>query len=115
MYWLYFAALFFFLLSSYSRSKASYRGEEPPEGTLLFSVYSWFGGGLSTLCICMLIGWGFFTFTWWVPIASLFGGLFLAGLIYGSLPIGTAYVIYGFPVGLLLTLFLLAGSRPYAF
>lgn len=105
MVWLYSVALFFLLLASYAHNKTSkFIGAQPMPGTALHSTYSWFGGGLSTISILLLLGWGFFTFTWWVPVASLFGGLFLSGLVFGSLPLGATYVIFCFPAGAVLAL-----------
>jgi hypothetical protein len=106
MVWLYPVALFFLLLASYAHNKTSQSiGAQPMPGTAIHSMYSWFGGGLSTIGILLLLGWGFFTFTWWVPVASLFGGQFLSGLVFGSLPLGVTYVIFGFPAGAVLAVF----------
>ncbi len=105
MIWLYSAALFFLLLTSYAHNKTSQSiGAQPTPGTAIHSMYSWFGGGLSTIGILLLLGWGFFTSTWWVPVASLLGGLFLSGLVFGSLPLGATYVNFGFPAGAVLAL-----------
>jgi len=103
MAWLYSAALFFLLLASYAHYKTSRSiGEQPLPGTAVHSIYSWLGGGLSTISIVSLLGWGFFAFAWWMPLASLFGGWFAASLAYGIIPIGATYVIAGFPVGAVL-------------
>jgi CHASE2 domain-containing sensor protein len=103
MVWLYSVSMFCLLLTSYAHNKTSRSiGAQPLPGTAVHSMYSWFGGGLSTIGILLLLGWGFFVFAWWVPVASLFGGLFLAGVVYGGLPLGATYVIFGFPAGAVL-------------
>lgn len=35
-------------------------------------------------------------------VAALLGSLFLVGFVYGLLPIGVEYVLFGFPIGILL-------------
>lgn len=103
MVFLYVAALFFLILASYGHNKSSGSiGAQPTPGTTAWHLYAWFGGGLSTIGIIALLIGGFIYLSWWVPIAALFGSLFLAGLVYGALPIGATYAIFGFPVGAVL-------------
>jgi hypothetical protein len=57
MVWLYPVALFFLLLASYAHNKTSQSiGAQPMPGTAIHSMYSWFGGGLSTIGILLLLG-----------------------------------------------------------
>jgi len=71
-------------------------------GSLTGSVYAWFGGGLSTIAMAALLIAGFVYLTWWIPLVSLVGSLFVAGMVYGALPLGPVYVVFGFPGGVLL-------------
>lgn len=103
MVFLYAAALFFLILASYGHNKSSSSiGAQPMPGTTAWHLYAWFGGGLSTIGIVALLIGGFVYLSWWVPIVALFGSLFLAGLVYGAMPIGATYAIFGFPVGAVL-------------
>jgi len=71
MVWLYSVSLFFLLLASYAHNKTSQSFcTQPLPGTAAHSMYSWFGGGLSTIGILLLLGWGFFAFAWWVPLGG---------------------------------------------
>jgi hypothetical protein len=103
MVFLYAAAVFCLMLATYGHKKSSaYIGAQPIPGTTAWHLYSWFGGGLSTLGITALLIGGFVYLSWWIPIATLFGSAFLAGMAYGALPIGATYAIFGFPLGALL-------------
>jgi hypothetical protein len=104
MLFVYAAAVFFLILASYGHGKASSSllGGQPMPGTPLWHLYSWFGGGLSTLGIIALLIGGVVYLSWWVPVGALFGSLILAGIVYSFLPVGVAYAIFGFPIGALL-------------
>jgi hypothetical protein len=103
MIFLYVAAMFFINLASYGRYKTGGSfSAQPMPGTIAWHLYAWFGGILSTLGIIMLLISGFIYLSWWIPIAALVGSLFLAGLVYGALPIGDTYAIFSFPIGALL-------------
>lgn len=82
----------------------------PIPGTVLSLMYLLFGG-LSNIGITLLLGWGFFAFSWWVPLASLIGCLFTVGFVYSSFPLGVAYVIVSFPISVALAILAITISR----
>ena len=102
MLWLYCLSLLFLLLANYAHYKTSmFVGTQVPPGTAAGTIYS-LGGHLPPFAITGLLGWGFYIFSWWVPLASVVGGSILAGWIYGKVPIGATFVIFGLPVGVAL-------------
>src|SRR5690606_1132348 len=99
MYWLYLATLVFLLIASYAHHRTSAdAGMQPVPGTVESTAYRWFGGGLATLGILALLGWGFAAYAWWVPLVSLAVASLVAGLVYAVLPLGVTLVLVAFPL-----------------
>lgn len=99
MYWLYLATLVFLLIASYAHHRTSAdAGMQPVPGTVESTAYRWFGGGLATLGILALLGWGFAAYAWRVPLVSLAVASLVAGLVYAVLPLGVTLVLVAFPL-----------------
>lgn len=100
MLWFYFSSICLFSLVNHTYYKTTkFIGTAPPPRSKAYLLYPWFGSVLPNTGILLLLMWGFFEFSWWVPIAVLIGGQLLAGTIYLVVPVGITFVFLGFLVG----------------
>lgn len=58
-------------------------------------------GAISNISVIFLIGWGFYQYDWWLPLAVTFGGAFAIGVLLGRLlhSFGATLVLVAFPLG----------------
>lgn len=101
---LYFATIFLSQLASYGYAKSCrYLGERPIRGTFTGVVYE-LAGAFSWLIVVGFFVYGFFLFTWWIPLAVVLTACLGVGIVYQQVPAGAAYAILAFPLATLLGL-----------
>jgi len=104
------SVLMFGLASQGYRKTSQSIGTMPVPGTLVGSFYSLFGP-LSDIGLTIYLIWGFFLFSWWVPIVVFFSLGAASEILFGRLQYiyGIPFTILGFPLGILFSIPLIAG------
>ena len=99
----YFAAVSFLILSSEAYVKSNCVTRRPPRDTIAEFAYNFIGAFIAPVIVVALFFWGFFAFSWWVPLLAVAGCSFAISKIFSQLmsDYSTAFVLAAFPAGVL--------------